>query len=404
MDLYFYYDIVCPYAYMASRRVEALAKRTGATLHWRPVLLGGVYRSIGRQQEATAGQSDVRQQVGALDLLRQAERQGVSLVFPSQHPRRTVNAMRLILAAPPEKRPILTHALYRTYWEEGRDVSDPNVLAEVATAHGIDPACTQDPAIKQALFDAVEEAVSHGVFGVPGFVVDGKLFWGVDRMHLVEKALGGSPVWPPQRTDEPLSPVTLTFFHDFSSPYSYLGATQVEKIAQRNGATLEWAPMLLGGLFRSIGTEGIPMAGFSPPKQRYGVKDMQDWADWWGVPFTFASQFPLRTVAALRVAIQDPATTLPIYRAAWAEDRNIGDPEVLRNVLVEAGFDADALLAGTQDPAVKAVLRENTERAQALGTCGAPTFVINGEVVLWGQDRADQVEAALHGWRPRDMG
>ena len=298
MELEFYYDVVCPYAYMASRRVEALAERTGAALIWKPILLGGVYRAIGRDQEATAGQSPARARVGALDLVRQAERQGVALNLPAGHPRRTVNAMRLILAAPPDARPALTHALYAAYWAEGRDVSDMNALSEIATAHGVDPARIGAPEVKQALFDAVDEAVAKDLFGVPGFVVDGTLYWGVDRMHLVEKALGGSPVWPAEAPAPEARP-TLTFYHDFSSPYSYLASTQVARVAQRHGATLKMAPMLLGGLFKTIGTVGVPMDSYNPPKQRYALKDMQDWAAWWGVDFKFSSHFPLFTVTAL---------------------------------------------------------------------------------------------------------
>jgi 2-hydroxychromene-2-carboxylate isomerase len=92
-----------------------------------------------------------------------------------------------------------------------------------------------------------------------------------------------------------------------------------------------------------------------------------------------------------------------LYKAAWGDNRNIGDKKILVDVLDEAGFDGKALLEGTADPAVKAVLRENTERAQSLGVCGAPTFVVNSDVVIWGQDRIDQVEAALSGWRPADL-
>ena len=98
--------------------------------------------------------------------------------------------------------------------------------------------------------------------------------------------------------------------------------------------------------------------------------------------------------------LQEPAAMSVLYRAAWAEDRNIGDPEVLVQVLDAHGFDGQALLAGTADPAVKARLRANTERAVAAGICGVPTFVIDGEVLFWGQDRLDQVELALRGWRP----
>jgi 2-hydroxychromene-2-carboxylate isomerase len=399
-EILFYYDLVCPYAYMASLKVEALAQRTGARLVYKPVLLGGIYNNIGRPQEADAGQSPARVAMGGLRLLRQAHDAGVELNFPQGHPRRTVNAMRLLVAADEATRPALTRALYRTYWQEGRDVSDPAVLAEVATAHGMDPSIVSQPEVKKALFDAVDEAVERGLFGVPTYVVEDQLWWGGDREHLVEIALGGTPRYEASDGGAIGSGRTIEFFHDFGSPYSYLGATQIARVAAENGAKLVYRPMVLGGLFKTIGTATIPMQTFTDPKRRWYVNDMLHWSTFWGVPYTFANSFPLRTITASRVALADPATTDCIYKAAWADDRNIGDKAVLSQVLTEAGFDAEALLEKTQDPAIKAELFTNTDRAASLGACGAPTFVIDGKVVVWGQDRLDEVARMLRGELP----
>jgi 2-hydroxychromene-2-carboxylate isomerase len=112
------------------------------------------------------------------------------------------------------------------------------------------------------------------------------------------------------------------------------------------------------------------------------------------VDFRFPEQFPLRTVAALRVALQDPSTTPHIYRAAWVQGKNIGDDDVLIDVLDAAGFDGVALLAGTQEQAIKQALRDNTEAAITEGACGVPTFTM-GKQLWWGQDRLSLVEAAL---------
>ncbi len=401
-ELLFYYDIVCPYAYMASLQVEALAQRTGARLVYKPVLLGGIYNSIGRPQEADAGQSPARIAMGGLRMARQAHDAGVELNFPNGHPRRTVNAMRLLLAADEATRPALTATLYRTYWQQGRDVSDPAVLAEVARSHGIDPAVTGDPAVKQALFDAVDEAVERGLFGVPTFVVDDQLWWGGDRLHLVERALGGSPAYAATDGGATGSGRTVEFFHDFGSPYAYLGATQIARVAAENGAELVYRPMVLGGLFKTIGTATIPIQTFTEPKRRWYLHDMTQWSAFWDVPFAFASNFPLRTITASRVALADPATTDCLYKAAWADDRDIGDKTVLAAVLTEAGFDAASLLEQTQDPAIKAQLFANTDRAASFGACGAPTFVIDGKVVVWGQDRLDEVARLLRGDLPPD--
>ena len=240
--------------------------------------------------------------------------------------------------------------------------------------------------------------------------MDDTLYWGADRLHLVAGALSGRRTTPAELQGPPAPTVALSapprvrVFHDFSSPFSYLGCSNLSRIAAEAGATVEWVPMLLGALFNSIGTPLVPMSTFSPPKTRYYARDLQDWADWWGTPFRFTSHFPLRTVAALRVALQEPATTPHLYEAAWSDDLNIADGDVLIEVLDDAGFDGTALLRGTQDAEIKAKLRANTEEAQALGVCGAPTFLVEREglepVLLWGQDRLPLVADYLAGWLP----
>ena len=394
----FYYDVVCPYAYIASTRVQALAHEAGVGIEWVPVLLGGILRSVGSPDRPGDLMNPNKARLNVLDTLRQADLAGVSLVWPDTHPMRTVTAMRLLHAVDGAQRVALTRALYRAYWCQGLDVTQVDVLQEIAAPFNLDVASVNaDPTIRQALFDATDRAVSIGAFGVPTFEVDGRIFWGADRMPLVRAALG---LPRPARTEDGRAGARLTFFHDFSSPYSYLASTQVEQIAREQGAELERVPFLLGALFKELGTPGVPLHSFAEARQRYSMQDLLDHARWWDVDFRFASTFPLRTVTALRVAIAEPRTTDAIYRAAWVEDRDIGQPEVLHRVLDEAGFDGAALLERTRDPAIKQQLFTNTARAERQGACGAPTMVVDDQHVFWGQDRLEMVHRALGDWRP----
>jgi len=392
MLIRFYYDVVCPYAYLASLRVEAMAEGTGATLEWCPVLLGGLYRTHGTQDVPAEGWAANKVQIGAADLIREAAANDAPFHLNPRHPQRSVTAMRLITAATGEARVALSKALYSAYWVDNQDINDPDVLGPLAQAHGLnlEDAARQD--IKDALRANTTEAADRGIFGVPTFEIDGKIWWGQDRMHLVAAALGDSPTFlpaPGQSTKK-----TISFFHDFSSPYSYLASTQIQDLADSWGVHLEFRPMLLGALFRAIGTANIPLFTFGQARMTYMMRDLVDWSEWWNVPFNFAPHFPMRTVTAGRVAIIDPSTTSAIYRAAWVDGIDLNDDGALSEALNDAGFDGAALVAATQDPAIKTKLRENTEAAIAAGACGAPTILV-GEQLFWGQDRLNRVAEAL---------
>ncbi|WP_170319590.1 2-hydroxychromene-2-carboxylate isomerase [Polyangium spumosum] len=198
----------------------------------------------------------------------------------------------------------------------------------------------------------------------------------------------------------------VEFFFDFSSPFAYLGATQVEALAARKGATLVYRPFLLGALFKAIGTPNVPLAAMPEPKRRLITADLYRWADHWGVPFRFASRFPMNTVKPLRMVLAAPETHVgplvaALYRAYWALDRDISADDVLVDVATSVGLDGAALVAATADERIKQRLREATEQAERAGVCGAPCFRV-GDLLFWGQDRLLFVEKALDGWCPKE--
>ncbi|NOY24348.1 MAG: hypothetical protein GXP62_00600 [Oligoflexia bacterium] len=426
MKLHFYYDLVCPYAYLASLAVEDLAVRTGAELVWEPVLLGGVLRAVGSPDAPATAWSPARVAMGEADLLRQAALLGAPLRRNPAYPVKSLPAMRLLTAASPDARPALSRALFHACHVEGVDLGDRQILASFADRFGLSPDTPDQIAVKDALRTNTQQAIDRGLFGVPGFWAqtparpEGRLWWGADRMHLVEASLRGisnrldAPAELQRNgvADRPLDlgrPAQLQVFHDFASPYSYLGATQAQRIADEHGAELAWRPMLLGALFRSIGTADVPIAVMNAARARYGVQDLCDWAAWWGVPFAFPDCFPVRSVTALRVSIIEPRVVQVLYRALWVDGQNIGDDDVLRRVLAAHGFDSGLVEAATQ-PAVKQALRDHTDQAIRMGACGAPSFLVRADsagtdrplpdLLVWGQDRFDVVGAALDGWRP----
>jgi 2-hydroxychromene-2-carboxylate isomerase len=189
----------------------------------------------------------------------------------------------------------------------------------------------------------------------------------------------------------------LGFYYDFSSPYAYLGATQVERVARETGARLHWRPILVGALFNAIGTPNVPLAEFPAAKRSYMLRDLLHWSSHWGIKFRWPTRFPMRTVAPLRLVYAVEAAggdvaalTHALFAAYWVDDRDISDPAVL------ASFGE---LSAIESPAIKGALRAATDEAIAAGVCGVPSFVARGHL-FWGQDRLDLVGRVLAGWDP----
>jgi len=406
--LRFLFDVQCPYAYVASRRVEALAKAAHCDVEFFPVLLGGLYADTQAPQGKDGSASDVmapnKRVITSRDLQREAERWRVPLVWNSKHPVRSVEPMRVLCRVHDlSQRARLAHVLFEQYWVADADVSDPRVIAACVSKSGAVLAASVD-AGRDALKANTTWASQRGVFGVPTFFImrNGKpseRFWhGQDRMFILARVLGMAPTHPlsnPLRLypDTQQGRCIVDFYHDFASPWSYLGSTQVFNLAERAGATVRLKPILLGALFKAIGTPNVPMFAVSEAKRAYGGLDMTDFAQLHGVSLTFPKDFPLRTVLPLRVQIAEPACLPVLYKAAWVDGQNIGDAKVLQGVLTANGFDGAALVArANSDAALKSELARNTDEAQRLGVCGVPTYVVEGVgEPVWGQDRAHVV-------------
>ena len=190
--LEFFYDFVSPYSYLASTRVEAEVARVGGTVRFRPFLLGGVFNATGNKAPIEVA---AKAPYLATDCSRWAKRLGVPFAWPPRFPLLTVLPLRAAFAA--EKLGKLvpyTHAMYRAYWVEGRDISDAAVVADVATQAGLDGAAlvAEAPSFKEALKAQTQEAVDRGSFGAPTFLVGEEMFIGNDRLDFAIEALAAA--------------------------------------------------------------------------------------------------------------------------------------------------------------------------------------------------------------------
>ena len=195
-----------------------------------------------------------------------------------------------------------------------------------------------------------------------------------------------------------VSDKTIEFFWDPASPYTYLAATQIDAQAQRCGAQVNWRPFLIGKAFEATGNKPPVTV---PAKGKYMSRDLRMWAKHYGVPFWFPRVFPVNSVAALRIACALPpeqagAWALAVMSLYWTKDADISQPDTLKAVAASLGLDGEALLAATQDQAIKDRLRANTDEAIQRGVFGAPSFFV-GEQMFWGNDRLVLLEEFLNG-------
>ena len=160
----------------------------------------------------------------------------------------------------------------------------------------------------------------------------------------------------------------------------------MKQFEQETGHQIILKPILLGALFKKIGTPMVPLFAMSSDKQQAVFKDLGRWAEWWKIPFSFPSHFPLRSVLPLRAAIVEPSLTIPLYTAFWAKGQDISKESVILDICNQHDLDGQSVIEDAQSQTIKDLLRQNTQIALDSGVCGVPSWDVNGEI-WWGQDR-----------------
>lgn len=190
---------------------------------------------------------------------------------------------------------------------------------------------------------------------------------------------------------------SVDFYYDYGSPTAYLAWTQLVEICQKAGATINYKPMLLGGVFKATGN---PSPMLVESKQTYLQKDFARHAEHYAVPYVMNPHFPVNTVGIMRGAMWAAATdhleayNKTMFEAVWADQKNMADPEVITEVLESAGFVAAPIIEATGQAEIKQALIDATNEAVERGVFGAPTMFV-GDEMFFGQDRLDWVERTL---------
>jgi 2-hydroxychromene-2-carboxylate isomerase len=186
---------------------------------------------------------------------------------------------------------------------------------------------------------------------------------------------------------------TLAFWYEFASTYSYPAALLVEERAVAKGVRVQWRPFMLGPIFKSQGWSDSPF-NLQPTKGRYMWRDMERLCARHGLAWKRPSLFPRNGLLAARIAIQVEedaaqvaAFSKAVFRANFAEDRDIADPALIAAILKDLALPA-SLLEQAASHEVKESLRRRGEEAVELGLFGAPSFLV-GRELFWGGDRLD---------------
>ncbi len=194
-----------------------------------------------------------------------------------------------------------------------------------------------------------------------------------------------------------MAPPPLQFWFDFGSTYSYPAALRIEKVAGASQVAVSWKPFLLGPIFKAQGWSDSPFK-LNPLRGRYMWTDIERLCRRHALPFRKPSQFPRNGLLAARIACQAadepwcPEFCRSVFRANFAEDRDIADPKTIAALLRDLNVDGERLIGSAQTPESKDRLRRQTDETSSLGLFGAPHFVIGSEI-FWGHDRLEEALA-----------
>ncbi len=191
----------------------------------------------------------------------------------------------------------------------------------------------------------------------------------------------------------------VEFYYDLGSPYSYLASTQIDRICEEYNVDLKWKPFLLGGVYKETGNRA-PLE--VPNKKAYMIKDLADWARYYGVRFDFPDLFPLNSVKPMRGALVAKEKgkirdyTHKLFELYWIHGKDLSQDEALESAVRELDIDAGWFLQRVGEQDIKDKLREETSEAVKRGAFGAPTIYV-GDKMFWGNDRLIFVEEYLKG-------
>lgn len=192
----FFFDCSSPWTYLAFSRIHGVIERTQCQVHWKPILVGGVFNAVNQTvYDRRAAPDPVQGPYYVKDLRDWARYCGVKIGQPPVFPVRAVESMRGAYVALEQDLLVpYAQAVFESYWGELQDISKPSILQSICDRVGLNSASfferIESPDIKERLRATTQELIDRGGFGSPTmFVNETDMYFGNDRLPLVEYAL-----------------------------------------------------------------------------------------------------------------------------------------------------------------------------------------------------------------------
>ncbi len=181
----FYFDVVSPYSYFASKLIDEVVKKNNAILNWKPILLGGIFKATG--SPIAPGLAPEKKPYLIKDLERISNYYKIPFKMPSEFPISSLLAMRVLCSLKVDNIHFYAQKIFEAYWKDNKNIADKEVLTALINSDLVEKANMQK--IKDKLFKNTEAAVKRGIFGAPTFFFGNEMFFGHDRIYLLDDYL-----------------------------------------------------------------------------------------------------------------------------------------------------------------------------------------------------------------------
>ena len=183
--IYFYFDFVSPYSFIAHKLIKRVAQKSSIKIEYRPVLVGGLHNLNGIKAPAFIP-SKARFMIRDCKMV--AENNKIKFRFNSYFPIKSLNLMRgVFVSAEDNFKSYYIDKVFDAVWQDGLNMNDQNIIDKILKNLGVNPTTfslrTSSQSIKEQLKRKTNEAYELGIFGAPTFLVNNKIFWGQDRFE-----------------------------------------------------------------------------------------------------------------------------------------------------------------------------------------------------------------------------